>query len=38
MKQKKLTKAGSKALFRATAVKVHKANLKPQSSRGGIRL
>lgn len=38
MKGKMLTKAGSKRLFKTTAVKTHKANLRPVSSRGGIRL
>lgn len=38
MKQKKLSKSGSKALFKATAVKTHKLNVRPASSRGGIRL
>lgn len=36
--RKMLTRKGSKKLFRTTAVKTHKANLRPQSSRGGIRL
>lgn len=34
----KISKKGSKRLFKATAVKVHKANLAPPMSRGGIRL
>lgn len=38
MKQKKLTMRGSKALFRKTALKTHKLNVRPPSSRGGIRL
>lgn len=37
MKQKMLSKAGSRRLFKTTAVKIHKANLR-HSSRGGIRL
>lgn len=38
MKRKMLTKKGSKSLFRATALKTHKMNARPPSSRGGIRL
>lgn len=38
MKRKKLTRRGSKSLFRATASKTHKLNLKPDPMRGGIRL
>lgn len=38
MKRKKLTKRGSKRLFKATASKTHKLNLKPEPMRGGIRL
>lgn len=38
MKRKMLTKSGSKRLFKTTAVKTHRFNVKPPSSRGGIRL
>ena len=34
----KISKSGSNRLFKATAVKVHKVNLAPPMSRGGIRL
>lgn len=34
----RISKSGSKRLFRATAVKTHKLNLNAMSSRGGIRL
>lgn len=38
MKRKKLTRKGSKKLFRATADKTHKINLKTTPMRGGIRM
>ena len=38
MKRKKLTKAGSKRLFKKTALKTDKRNLSTQPMRGGIRL
>lgn len=38
MKRKMLSRKGSRRLFAATAVKTHKSNLRPPSSRGGIRL
>lgn len=37
MKRKRLTKRGSKRLFKATALKVNKRNL-PRPARGGIRM
>lgn len=36
--RKKLTKSGSKSLFRTTAMKTHKANLRPEPMRGGYRM
>ncbi len=38
MKRRKLTKRGSKRLFRKTASKLKSVNLKPDSMRGGIRM
>lgn len=38
MKRKKLTKVGSKRLFKKTALKTDKRNLTPAPMRGGIRL
>lgn len=38
MKRKKLTKRGSKKLFKVTAMKTHKKNLAPEPQRGGYRL
>lgn len=38
MKRKMLSKSGSRRLFRTTAVKIHRYNVRPPSSRGGIRL
>lgn len=38
MKRKRLTKRGSRKLFRKTASKVRPVNLKPDSMRGGIRM
>lgn len=38
MKRSKLTRRGSKKLFRATASKTHKKNVVPNVMRGGIRL
>lgn len=38
MKRKKLTKRGSKRLFKKTASKTKGINLKPDSIRGGIRM
>ena len=37
-KRKKLTKRGSKRLFKATANKTHPRNLPKLGDRGGIRL
>lgn len=37
MKRKRMSRRGSKRLFKATALKTHKANL-PRPSRGGIRM
>lgn len=36
--RKKLTRRGSKRLFRVTAMKTHKANLRPEPMRGGYRM
>lgn len=36
--RKKLTRKGSKRLFRKTADKTHKLNLKPEPLRGGFRM
>lgn len=36
--RKKLSKRGSKRLFRVTAQKVHKVNLRPEPMRGGYRM
>lgn len=36
-KRGKMSRRGSKRLFKATALKTHKANL-PRPSRGGIRM
>lgn len=36
--RKKLTKKGSRKLFRATALKIHRKNLQGYPMRGGIRL
>lgn len=36
--RKKLTKKGSRKLFRATALKIHRKNLQAYPMRGGIRL
>lgn len=38
MKRRKLTRRGSKRLFKKTAVKVHKKNLLSRPMRGGIRM
>ena len=38
MKRKRLTKRGSKKLFRNTADKTKSVNLKPDVMRGGIRM
>lgn len=38
MKRKKLTKRGSRRLFKATAMKVKPINNRPDPMRGGIRL
>lgn len=38
MKRRKLSRAGSKAMFRKGAIKTHKKNLMPRPMRGGIRL
>lgn len=37
-KRKKLSRKGSKRLFRKTASKTHKKNLRGRPMRGGIRL
>lgn len=37
MKRRKMTRRGSKRLFKATATKVHKRNI-ARPERGGIRL
>lgn len=37
MKKRRMTRKGSKRLFRKTALKTHKANL-ARPSRGGIRM
>lgn len=36
--RKKVSKRGSRRLFRATAMKLHKKNLQAYPMRGGIRL
>ena len=38
MKRKKLSRKGSKKLFRATADRTHLMNVKPRPMRGGTRL
>ena len=38
MKRKKLTKKGSRRLFKATADKTKSINVKPMLMRGGIRM
>lgn len=38
MMRKKLSRKGSKRLFKKTAVKVHKKNLITKPMRGGIRM
>ncbi len=38
MRRKKLTKKGSRKLFRVTAMKTHKMNLLDEPQRGGFRL
>lgn len=38
MKRKRVTRRGSKRLFKATGVKTHKLNLARAPMRGGIRL
>lgn len=38
MKRKRITKRGSKRLFKKTAMKVKGVNLKPDNLRGGIRM
>lgn len=37
-KRKKLSRRGSKRLFRATAMKVHRKNLRAVPMRGGFRI
>lgn len=37
-KRSKLTRKGSKSLFKATADKTHKFNVNPRPMRGGTRL
>ena len=36
--RKKLSKRGSRKLFKATALKIHRKNLQAYPMRGGIRL
>lgn len=38
MKRRKMTKKGSKKLFKATANRTHIKNVAPKPMRGGIRL
>lgn len=38
MKRRKMSKSGSRKLFRKTAKKLHKKNIRPRSMRGGTRL
>lgn len=36
--RKKLSRKGSKRLFKVTAMKTHKKNLRPEPQRGGFRM
>ena len=38
MKRRKMTRRGSKRLFKATADKTHRMNMSPRPMRGGTRL
>lgn len=38
MKRRKLTRKGSKRLFKTTALKTHKKNVSPRPMRGGYRI
>lgn len=37
-KRKKLSRNGSKKMFKNNAIKIHKKNVSPRPMRGGIRL
>lgn len=37
-KRKKLSRGGSRALFKATADRTHRKNTRPRPNRGGTRL
>lgn len=38
MKRRMLSRGGSRRLFRATAAKIHRKNIRPAIQRGGTRL